>query len=122
MEAASLQPKGESMPVTLLRLGLIDEAQFTEVWCRHSNLPEKLINPYEIPPELLRLLPENQAAQMCAIPVGRENEHVMIAFSEPPQAEQLERLGTIFRAPLNAVLSRPSNITFSSNRAYPRLI
>jgi len=122
MEAASREHENESAPAALLRLGLIDEKQFTEVWCRHSNLSERLINPYDIPPELLRMLPESQAAEMHAVPVGREDGSVVVAFREPPDSERLDRLGAIFKLPLRASLSRPTGIAFARNRAYPRLL
>lgn len=122
VDAAERQRQGESMPYTLLRLGLIDETQFTEVWCRHSNLPQRLINPYDIPPDLLRLLPEGDAAEAHAIPLGREEDRVLVAFREPPDDARIARLAALLKSPIHTVLSRPSNIAFALNRAYPRLI
>ncbi len=112
----------DSAPLCLLRLGLIDEKQFTEVWARHSGLGVRFVNPYDIPEGLLRQFPETQALQLEAIPVERQNGQLIMAFREPPGLELLARLNQQLNATVVPDLARPSNIAFARDRAYPRLL
>ncbi len=136
----------DSAPLCLLRLGLIDEKQFTEVWARHSGLGVRFVNPYDIPEGLLRQFPETQALQLEAIPVERQNGQLIMAFREPPGLELVAQLNQQLNAsvlpdlacPSNIfvgggadnpvretvlpILARPSNIAFARDRAYPRLL
>jgi bacteriophage N4 adsorption protein B len=114
--------KQGSTPFHLLRLGLLDEKQFTELWAEHSGFPVKLVNPYTIPVDLLKCLPEAEAFESEIIPVQREGNRIIVAFREPPTSSQLERLTPKFGLQVKPVLCRPSNITFARIRAYPRLI
>jgi len=114
--------KAGSAPLCLLRLGLIDEKQFMEVWAKHSGVGVRFINPFDIPDELLRRFPEKQSLELEAIPVEQKAGRILMAFREPPAAGQLEQLGRLFGANLQPVLARPFSIAFARNRAYPRLV
>ena len=114
--------KSGSAPVCLLRLGLIDEKQFTEVWAKHSGLGVRFINPFDIPEDLLRSFPEQQSLELGAIPVEQEQGRLLMAFREPPASGQVERLRRQFGLSVRPLLARPSSIGFARNRAYPRLV
>lgn len=118
----ALKVEKGSAPLCLLRLGLLDEKHFTEVWCKYSRLGVRLINPYEVPQDLLRRFPETQSLELEAFPVEQKENQVVIAFREPPDAKQLERLGQQFGTKVQPVLARPSNLMFSRDRAYPALV
>ena len=114
--------KSGSAPLCLLRLGLIDEKQFTEVWAKPSGLGVRFINPFDIAPDLLRRFPERQSLEFEAIPVKAEEGRLLMAFREPPGLEQLERLSRQLDLDVQAVLARPSSIAFARHRAYPPLV
>jgi bacteriophage N4 adsorption protein B len=114
--------KSSSAPLCLLRLGLIDERQFTDVWAKHSGLGVRFINPFDIPDELLRRFPEKQSLELQAIPVEISAGHLVMAFREPPAPGQLEWLGRQIGVVVQPLLARPSSIAFARNRAYPRLV
>jgi adsorption protein B len=111
-----------STPLCLLRMGLLDEKQFTNAWARHSRLQVRTFNPYEVPHSLLRRLPEQESIRLQAVPVEQREGGVTIAFCEPPAPEQLERLTRQFNASVRPVLARPSNLESVRDVAYPRLV
>jgi adsorption protein B len=120
-QALKLEKSG-SAPLCLLRLGLIDEIQFTEVWAKHSGLDVQFVNPFDIPESLLRRFPEEQSLKLEAIGVEEDDSHIRMVFREPPTSEQLERLKRQLGADIKPALARPSSIAFARNRAYPRLV
>src|SRR6266850_40183 len=46
--------RGASAPLSLLRMGLLDEKQFTAIWARHSGLAVRLVDPSQISTSLLQ--------------------------------------------------------------------
>ena len=115
--------KDVSVPLALLRLGLIDEKQFTDIWSKYSHLTVQAINPSEVPGNLLFQFSEKQSAALEIIPVSQQNGTVLLALREPPTNGQLEQLRAQFGGQnIEAVLARPENIKFVRNRVYPRLV
>lgn len=114
--------KSGSAPLCLLRLGLIDERQFTDVWAKHSGLGVRFINPFEIADDLLRRFPEERSLELEAVPVVVAGGRVQVAFREPPPVDLLEQLARDFRMGVRPVLARPSSLAFARHRAYPRLV
>ncbi|MCX6895972.1 MAG: hypothetical protein NTZ16_10840 [Verrucomicrobia bacterium] len=115
--------KDVSVPLALLRLGLIDEKQFTDIWSKYSHLPVKAVNPSEVPGNLLLQFSEKQSAALEIIPVSQHNGTVLLALREPPANGQLDQLRARFGGQtIEAVLARPENIKFVRNRVYPRLV
>jgi adsorption protein B len=117
---AARQANGFSVPFVLLRLGLLSEEDFTACWVKHSGLDARFINPYEIPAPLLERCPETLSLELAAVPVRQEEGRVVMAFREPPPMGHLDRLRQLFGAPVVPVLTRPANLAFARNRAYPR--
>jgi bacteriophage N4 adsorption protein B len=113
--------KAASAPLCLLRMGLLDEKRFVQIWSRYSRLPPSLVDPSAIPDVLLSSLSELDSEKLGAIPATR-SEHVAIAFQEPPSEKQLIQLRQLFGTGIRAVLAPPSNLAFARDTAYPRLI
>jgi hypothetical protein len=112
---------GASVPLALLRMGVLSEEDFTSAWAKHSGLDVRFINPYQVPDRLLSRFPERQSLELEAVPVGQDGGRITMAFREPPSAAQLEGLRQQFDGPVLPVLARASNLAFARNRAYPRL-
>ena len=113
---------GASIPLTLLRLGLLTEEDFSTVWARHSGLDVRFVNPYQIPQSLLQRFPDSSAFAAAVVPLGEEGGRIQLAFREPPTPAQLGGLREQLGAPIAPVLARPSTIAYVRNRAYPRLV
>lgn len=111
-----------SAPLCLLRLGLLDEKDFTKVWAKFSRLGIRFIDPARVPRAALRRLPEARSLELNALPVEAGDEGLAMAFLEPPSAGQLEQASREVGGPVAPVLARPSNLAFARTRAYPRLV
>ena len=111
-----------SAPQCLMRLGLLDEKQFTGIWSKHSGLKVHFLNPYELPPELLHRFTEKESLEADALPIEQKADQIVMAFAEPPTTERLLQIGQRLGAPLRPVLARPSNIAFARDRVYPALV
>jgi bacteriophage N4 adsorption protein B len=110
-----------SAPLCLLRMGLLDEKQFTGAWARHSRLRVRVVNPYEIPDALLRQFPEQRSLDLHAVPAEMREGSATIAFREPPDKDAVDRLARQLDMRIRPVLARPSNLEFTRDVAYPRL-
>ncbi|MFM2293815.1 MAG: putative transrane bacteriophage adsorption protein [Verrucomicrobiota bacterium] len=115
--------KNASVPLALLRLGLIEEHQFTDVWAKHSHLPVMAVAPSEVSRNLFKEYSEKRSLENEAVPIGEQNGEYFLAFREPPAPGQTEKLRANFGGKkLNPVLMRPSNLRFVRDRLYPRLV
>jgi len=118
----ALKVQQGSAPLCLLRLGLLDEKQFTDIWAKHSGLDVRVINPHEIPEAFLRRFPEAQAMTAAALPFEEKERLLQMAFREPPTSLQLAQLSRQMGVSVQPFLARPSNLAYSRNLAYPRLV
>ena len=121
--AALERHKNSSVPLALLRLGLLDENQFTDIWAKYSRLPLLAVTASEVPGTLLQNFRETRSIELEAMPVGEKNGDVLLALREPPVNGSMEKLRPNFGGKkIQPVLLRPSNLQFVRARAYPRLI
>jgi len=114
--------KAGSAPLCLLRMGLLDEKDFTQIWSKHSRLEARFINPAEIPAAPLRRFREADSLKLEAIPIEQKDDQLVMAFREPPGSELVARLNQQLGLRVQPVLSRPSNISYARDCAYPRLV
>ena len=120
MEALDKERSG-SAPLCLLRLGLLDESHFTDVWARYSQLPVRRPNPALLPVDILNLFSEAQSNEWGALPLERNDMNVVAGFREPPTPAQVRDLSRQLAAPVQPVLVLPSGLSFARDHAYPRL-
>src|SRR5262249_20050288 len=111
----ALKTERGSAPLCLLRLGLLAEKDFTQVWARHSGLHVRFVNPSEITEHLLQRFPETQAVELAALPIEQKENLISMAFREPPTSLQLVQLSRQMGAAIEPFLAPPSNINFSRN-------
>jgi adsorption protein B len=111
-----------STPARLLRMGLLEERDFTGVWAKHSRLPAQKIDPRQLSLDLLQKYPEQNSIETQGVPIVPSDGRLVMAFCEPPNDRQLSALHDFFRTPVRPVLAMPSNISLARWRAYPRTI
>jgi len=114
--------KGGSAPLSLLRMGLLDENQFTSIWAKHSGLATRLIDPDQIPISILERFDESKSLRHQTIPAAEIEQRLQMVFLEPPTSAELANLSRELRMTLEPFLGLPSSIAFARNRAYPRLL
>jgi adsorption protein B len=122
--AALEKEKNSSVPLALLRLGLLDEKQFTDVWSKYSKLVIRPVDPALADRKLFQDFKEAQSLEFNAVPLAEEPEGtVTVALREPPAPGQLDGWKRYFGGKnIRAVLARPANIDLARNRIYPRLV
>ena len=115
--------KVNSVPLALLRLGLLDEKQFTEIWAKYSKLSVRTISLAEVAPALFKELPEKKSIELAAVPINEEAGSVVLAVREPVAEGQGMELKQLFGGKkIQPVLAHPSNIELVRARIYPRAI
>ena len=75
--------RGASAPLALLRMGLLDEKQFTAIWSRYSGLPVRLLDPNQISLSLLQRFSEAQSLRHQAMPAAEIEQRALVVFREP---------------------------------------
>jgi hypothetical protein len=124
-ELEALLEKGPelSAPRALLANGVIDEAQFTNLWARHSGLAFESVLPGDLDKELLEKWPEENAVRFEAIPIRQlRRGDIQVGFVEPPAERVLRRCMEILDAPVEPLLVRPASLLNLRHRIYPRLV
>ena len=115
--------KGASVPMALLRLNLLDENQFTDIWSKYSKLPAQAFNPTQVSGSLLKQFSERQSVQLGMIPVKEENGIVTLALREPlVEGQAMELKNTFGGKTIQPVLCKPSNLELIRARGYTRLV
>ncbi len=114
--------KAGSAPFCLLRLGLIDEKHFTDIWAKHSRLGVRFLNPNAVAEDPLRKFPESESLTRQALPFELRDHLLRVAFREPPTSRELADLSRLMGIGVQPFLARPSNLAFARDRAYPRLV
>jgi hypothetical protein len=114
--------KAGSAPLCLLRMGLLDEKQFTSIWAKHSGLAIRLIDPDQISTSILQRFPESQSLHFEAIPVAEVDHRLLVVFREPPDSARLAEISRDMHMAVQPFLGPPSSIAFARSRAYPRLV
>lgn len=83
LEAAVTQNEsGLRLGAYLLNLGLISPQDLSESIAQQSRVVAESINPYEIEPELIKLVPAKIALRYAILPVRRVDEDLLIIGSE----------------------------------------
>jgi len=111
-----------SAPSSLLRMGLLNEDQFTAIWAKHSGLPIGAVDPDHVPNRVLEQFSETESLRLEALPMAELERRVQMAFREPPAATQLAEVSRTLRQAVQPFLALPSNIAYARHRSYPRRV
>lgn len=121
---ATQQEKGGRFGEVLVSLKFITNAQLAKALAAQSDLPciEK-IEPDQIDPEILRLIPITFAKQNRILPVGMTPEgHIKLACFDPYDIETHDELRLLFGKELDLEIAAPDLIVNAINKAYDRVI
>jgi len=123
LEKILSEKQGYSAPQAMLDMQLIDEDQFTEVWCRFSGLKSQIVIPEDIAAGQISHWSESQALRYHAMPAPAGDDGVAVfGFVEPPNEENLRSVAESFGSPVVARLLPPSNFTALRHFIYPRSV
>jgi general secretion pathway protein E len=106
----------------LLTLDLVDEKRLLRTFGSIFGLEVKdEIDVDEIDIELLRAIPISFTKQSYALPLKKEDDHVLVAISNPLNVSVLDDIRAILKMPVKPVLAQRQVIFESINKAYDRL-
>ncbi|HLG91747.1 MAG TPA: ATPase, T2SS/T4P/T4SS family, partial [Acidimicrobiales bacterium] len=115
-EAAS---SGESLAAVLVRRRACDSRVVLEAMSQISGL--SVVDPFEEPPdpEAMKLVSAKLARDLNAIGYRLESSKLVLAFADPPEAEELRALAVVFERQVLAVLATPMAVQAVIESAYP---
>lgn len=114
---------GQSLGEVLLDQGKISEDELYSVLGRQMRLPVRSIDPYEISPELIALVPQAVAQRFGVFPIGqRESSAVEIASHRILETPELQEIADSVGLEIAPVLASRSDIAFALRRGYSRAV
>jgi adsorption protein B len=106
----------------LLDMGLVKEEELLQVLGVQLYLSTQEIDPYEVPLEVLSLLPREVAIQNAIFPIEvTRGGRLVVATAEVPTRDRLDQLEQQLGRPLDLVLTTGNNFAFAIQRGYQRL-
>ena len=95
-----------SLITSLIKLGYVTEDRMLGYFSRHADIPiirEDLLE--NVPTSVLDLLSRDLVYKWRILPVGRHEDELIVAFSEPPRKGLLEHIHIITGRPVRPVLT-----------------
>jgi adsorption protein B len=106
----------------LLDMGLVKEEDLIQVLGVQLSLSTREIDPYEIPLEILSLVPHEVAVQYGIFPVEINRAgRLVVTINEVLDRDQLSQLEERLGRPVDLCLTTRSNLAFAIHRGYQRL-
>jgi type IV pilus assembly protein PilB len=79
------------------------------------------LNKYEVPAEVVELVPQSVARENCVLPVQEKEESLVVAFSDPNDFETTEKLQFILNRRIEIALAPKDDIVGAINKYYGQL-
>lgn len=109
---------GGRLTTSLLRLGLVKEADLADFLGKQFNLPTIDLNNFEIDPEVIKLISRQICEKHCVIPVSRAGKSLVVAFSDPSNIFVKDDLALLTRHKIQVVVSSEPAIHAAIERYY----
>lgn len=109
---------GDPLGATLVTLGFINRLALAKVLAHQSGLP--LYNVLRDPPDtaVVRLMDEETARRLSAIPVAREAGHVVVAFADPFDTDAWGEAQAAIGQPIRPVVTSELDLQWTLERVY----
>jgi type IV pilus assembly protein PilB len=75
--------KGGRLGANLTRLGFINEEELADFLSKQYEVPSINLSEFEIDPEVIALVPEDQAKKHMLIPINRAGATLVVAMADP---------------------------------------
>ncbi len=112
----------ERLGQTLLRLGLISEAEIAELLSQQFSLPiasaEQLS---KADPKAIELIPEHLARQANLLALSREEDVLEVAVGDPLDVVSLDHLRALTGCTLRVLVARPSQVREAIEEFYQQI-
>jgi type IV pilus assembly protein PilB len=108
--AAEQERVGRSLGRVLIDLGLIKEPDLVAVLARQIGLEFVDLGEYQIDPQAASLISEQVAKRYRALPIGFEDEKLIVAMSDPANVFALDDIRTITGMEVKPVVATAADI------------
>lgn len=109
---------GEKLGKVLVRLGLISEREIIEVLSSQLGTSIVDLEKTEIPPEVIRLVPEELANEHMVIPCGRHLNVLKLATSDPLDIAAIDEIARVTKMEIEPLLATEVQIRRALEKYY----
>ncbi|MCW8927409.1 MAG: hypothetical protein OQK40_01150, partial [Gammaproteobacteria bacterium] len=102
----------------LVELGYCGREQITAALSRKLGIPYVKLGEFEIPPQVLHLIPEDIALQHSVLPLAKHNNRLIIAMENPLNWEVMELLRFHTNHNIDAVITSSAEISKVLDKYY----
>jgi type IV pilus assembly protein PilB len=117
-EAKKVQKEGEGLPYTLAKLGYVEESHLVSFLSRQYGVPSVNLDEYEIPPEVISLVPKEVAERHNLIPISKEDNTLIVAMSDPGNIYAMDDVKFLTGLNVEVVLASESQLKKAIERYY----
>jgi len=112
------QHPGQHLGEVLIELGYCTRDQVTGALTRKLGIPYVRLEEFEIPPNVLRLVPADIALQYSVLPLAKHNNRLIIAMENPLNWEAMELLRFHTNHNIEAVITSGAEISKVLDKYY----
>ncbi len=94
----------------LLELGLIDEDTLTKAVAKQFNLKYVNLDKAKIPPDALKLIPDDMMKRHNILPLGMNNGRMRLIISDPTDLDTMDAVRFRLNTELDCLLANPTKI------------
>ncbi|TVQ97147.1 MAG: type II/IV secretion system protein [Desulfovibrionales bacterium] len=94
----------------LVDQGFLDEKKLTEVLALHMGIPVVEARFKQIDPELMQMVPPALMDQASFLPLSQDEDHLVVAFTDPQDPVALDQVQQVFRQKIKPVIATKSDI------------
>jgi type IV pilus assembly protein PilB len=109
---------GGRIGAALVRLGYMNELQWSEFLSKQYQIPCIDLSSFEIDPEVVKLVPKEICEKHCLMPVSRSGNTIVVAMADPTNIFVKDDLSYITRLRVEAVVAAETAILSAIERYY----
>lgn len=94
----------------LEQLGLVDARDLVTVLSEQLGVPVLDVRSYQVPPEVLRLIPETMARERCILPLRTDQGRLLLAMAFPEDLATISDVKAIVNIPVRIGICTPDEI------------
>lgn len=102
----------------LLDLKMLSAERLSLTLAQQLGIAQVSLENFDIPPECVKLVPENLARRYLVVPLMLDGERLIVASPDPTHCELLHLLGFVTGKPVEAVLANANEVEQAISRLY----
>ncbi|MCA9523859.1 MAG: type IV-A pilus assembly ATPase PilB [Myxococcales bacterium] len=102
--------QGGRLSANLVKAGVIQEKELTTFLSRQYNVPSINLDDYEIPPEIIKLIPKEVCEKHVVVPVNRAGPSIIIAVCDPSNIFALDDIKFLTGLNVEVVVASETSI------------